>query len=235
MVRHHIVGLGISLLVSLGRSEEPGKQAPELKTLRERASYSIGTDIGKNMKNLSFNIDPDLLARGIKDAVTGAPTLLSKQEIAKALADFKKDMMARQEGVSRKKGEENQKAGAAFMAENGKKEGVISLPSGLQYKVLKQGTGGKAKPTDTVEAHYEGTLIDGTVFDSSYSRGQPVSFQVSRVVKGWQEALSLMPVGSKWQLFIPPALAYGARGAGKVIGPNATLIFDIELMSVKKP
>jgi FKBP-type peptidyl-prolyl cis-trans isomerase FklB len=150
------------------------------------------------------------------------------------MAAFQKEMMAKQQELAKRLGEKNKKEGEAFLSENRKKEGIKALPSGLQYKVVKAGTGKKPKSTDTVTTHYRGTLIDGTEFDSSYRRGQPASFPVSGVIPGWTEALQLMEEGAKWQLFIPPNLAYGERGAGSQIGPNATLIFEIELISIQE-
>jgi FKBP-type peptidyl-prolyl cis-trans isomerase FklB len=144
-------------------------------------------------------------------------------------------MMAKQQELAKMAGEKNQKEGEAFLAENKKKEGVITLPSGLQYKVIKAGSGNKPKATDTVTVHYQGTLVNGTEFDSSYRRGQPVSFPVNGVIPGWTEALQLMEAGAKWQIVIPSNLAYGDRGAGPQIGPNATLIFEIELISIQEP
>jgi FKBP-type peptidyl-prolyl cis-trans isomerase FklB len=170
----------------------------------------------------------------MKDGFSGGKPLLTEQEVQETVATFQKEMMAKQEELAKKLGEKNKEEGEAFLAENKKKEGVKVLPSGLQYKVVKAGTGGKPKLTDTVTTHYRGTLIDGTEFDSSYRRGQPVSFPVAGVIPGWTEALQLMEEGSKWQLFIPPNLAYGERGAGRDIGPNATLIFEIELISIQQ-
>jgi FKBP-type peptidyl-prolyl cis-trans isomerase FklB len=198
-----------------------------LKNQKDKVSYIIGTEIGKNFKKQSVDIDPDVLTRGIKDAISGGKSLLTEQEIQETMAAFQKEMMAKLE-------EKNKKEGEAFLTENKKKEGVKTLPSGLQYKVIKAGTGKKPKINDTVTTHYRGTLIDGTEFDSSYRRGQPASFPVSGVIRGWTEALQLMGEGAKWQLFIPPNLAYGERGMGGVIGPNATLIFEIELISIQE-
>jgi FKBP-type peptidyl-prolyl cis-trans isomerase FklB len=147
---------------------------------------------------------------------------------------FKEEMTKKQEEAMKKAAEKNKKDGAAFLAENKKKEGVVTLPSGLQYKIITQGTGNTPKATDTVTVNYRGSLVDGTEFDSSYKRGQPATFPVNGVIKGWTEALQLMKEGAKWQLFIPSDLAYGEKGAGNVIGPNATLIFDVELISAKE-
>jgi FKBP-type peptidyl-prolyl cis-trans isomerase FklB len=193
-------------------------------------SYIIGMDIGTNLKKQSIDIDPAFLARGIKDALAGGKPLLTEQEIQETMGIFQKEMMAKQQAMANK----NKKEGEAFLNENKKKEGIKTLPSGLQYKVIKEGTGKKPKLTDTVTAHYRGTLIDGTEFDTSYKRGQPANFQVSGVIPGWTEALQLMGEGAKWQLYVPTNLAYGERGGGGLIGPNATLIFEVELISVQE-
>jgi len=205
-----------------------------LKSQRDKVSYIIGMDIGKNFKNQSIDIDPDILAKGIKDALAGGKPLLTEQEVRETLAAFQKEMIAKQEELAKKLGEKNKKEGEAFLADNKKKEGVQTLASGLQYKVIKAGTGNKPQITDTVTTHYRGTLIDGTEFDSSYRRGKPATFPVKGVIAGWTEALQLMEEGAKWQLFIPPYLAYGDRGAGRAIGPNVTLIFEIELISIQE-
>ena len=225
-----IAALGILFLASQVTAEEN----LVLKNQKDKVSYIIGMEIGKNFKKQSIDIDPDILTKGIKDAISGGKPLLTEQEIQENMVTFQKEMMAKQEELAKKLGENNKKEGEAFLAENKKKDGVKTLPSGLQYKVTKAGTGKKPKLTDTVTTQYRGTLIDGTEFDSSYRRGQPVSFPVTGVIPGWTEALQLMEEGAKWQLFIPPNLAYGERGAGRDIGPNATLIFDIELVSIQE-
>ncbi len=201
-----------------------------LKSQKDKVSYIIGMDIGNNLKKQSIDIDPNILARGVKDTLSGVKPLLTEKEIQENMATLQKEMMAKQEEVGKK----NKSEGEAFLAENKRKEGVKTLPSGLQYKVIKAGTGKKPKSTDTVTVHYRGTLINGTEFDSSYKRGQTVSFPVSGVIPGWTEALQLMEEGAKWQLFIPSNLAYGEKGAGNVIGPNATLIFEVELISIQE-
>ena len=178
-------------------------------------------------------INPDALAAAMKDIFAGAKPQLTDEEVQQVMQDFQKKMMAKQmaareEGLAKNKGE-----GEKFLAENKKKEGVKTTASGLQYKVIKDGTGKTPKATDTVKTHYRGTLINGTEFDSSYKRGEPAEFPVNGVIKGWTEALQLMKEGAKWQLFIPSNLAYGERGAGQAIGPNATLIFDIELLDIE--
>ncbi len=207
--------------------------APELKGDKEKLSYSIGMDIGGNLKRGSIEVDPDLLAKGLKDTYGGGKTLLTEDEARQTLLTAQKALKAKKEEETLKIGEKNKADGEKFLAENAKKEGVKTLPSGLQYKVITPGKGKTPKASDTVTVHYKGTLIDGTEFDSSYKRGEPASFPVSGVIPGWIEALQLMKEGAKWQLFIPPNLAYGERGAGRDIGPNATLLFEVELISVK--
>lgn len=222
-----IVILGILFLVSQVNAQEN----LVLKNQKDKISYIIGMDIGTNLKKQSIGIDSNILAKGVKDALAGTKPLLTEQEIQETMMAFQKEMMAKQAEVAKK----NKAEGEAFLAENKKKEGVKALLSGLQYKVIKAGTGKKPKSTDTVTAHYRGTLINGTEFDSSYKRGQPATFPVSGgMIPGWTEALQLMEEGAKWQLFIPPNLAYGEQGAGRDIGPNATLIFEIELVSIQE-
>jgi FKBP-type peptidyl-prolyl cis-trans isomerase FklB len=214
-----VVILGVLFLVGVVNAQEK----PVLKNQKEKVSYIIGMDIGNNLKKQSVDVDPNSLARGIQDTLSGAKPLLSKEEIQETMVAFRKEMAEKQK-----------QQGEAFLSDNKKKEGVKTLPSGLQYKVVKAGTGKKPKSGDTVTVNYRGTLIDGTEFDSSFRRGQPATFPVSGVIPGWTEALQLMQEGAKWQLFIPANLAYGERGAGSVIGPNATLIFEIELISVQE-
>ncbi len=204
--------------------------AQELKSHKEKLSYIIGLDIGKNLKNQSVDIDQSALAKGIKDALSGAKSALSDEDFRETMTAFQKEMIAKRQAL----GEKNKKEGEAFLSENKKKKGITTLPSGLQYKVITAGKGKKPKPTDTVTVQYRGTLIDGTEFDSSYRRGQPATFPVNGVIPGWTEALGLMQEGSKWQIFVPSNLAYGERGSGGQIGPNATLIFEIELISVQE-
>ncbi len=205
-----------------------------LKDQKDKVSYSIGMNIGNNLKKQSIDVNPDVLAQGIKDALSGSKALMTEQEVNETIMAFQKEMSAKQIERLKELGEKNKKEGEAFLAENKKKKGIITLPSGLQYKVINEGTGETPELTDVVTVNYRGTLIDGTEFDSSYRRGQPATFPVNAVIAGWAEALQLMKVGSKWQLFIPSDLAYGERGAGRDIGPNATLIFDVELLSIKK-
>jgi FKBP-type peptidyl-prolyl cis-trans isomerase FklB len=226
-----IVVLGILFFVSLVSAEEK----PVLKNQKEKVSYSIGLNVGRklgdDLKKQSIDIDPNLITKGIQDALVGAKPLLTDQEIQETMIAFQKEMMAKWEEIGKK----NKADGEAFLAENKKKEGVKTLPDGLEYKVINAGTGKKPKADDTVTVNYRGTLINGTEFDSSYKRGQPATFPVSGgMIKGWSEALQLMQEGAKWELFIPSNLAYGERGMGGIIGPNATLIFEVELVSIKE-
>ena len=207
--------------------------APELKGDKEKLSYSIGMELGVNLKRQSVEVDPDLLAKGVKDSYGGGKTLLTEDEARLAITTFQKALMAKKAETMRILAEKNKADGEKFLAENARKEGVKTLPSGLQYKEIAPGTGKSPKTTDTVTTHYKGTLIDGTEFDSSYKRGEPATFPVSGVIPGWTEALQLMKEGAKWQLFVPSNLAYGEQGAGREIGPGATLIFEVELISVK--
>jgi FKBP-type peptidyl-prolyl cis-trans isomerase FklB len=209
-----------------------------LKTRQEKFSYALGMNygagLGAKLKQQSVEIDPSLAIQGFKDGLTGAKTLLTEQEAQAVLQEVGTEVQKAQREKAEKVGAANKTEGEAFLAANKGKEGVVTLPSGLQYKILTAGTGPKPTAADTVVCNYKGTLIDGKEFDSSYKRGQPATFPVNGVIKGWTEALQLMPVGSKWQLFIPPNLAYGERGAGGDIGPDATLIFEVELMSIQE-
>ena len=204
-----------------------------LKTQKEKVSYIIGTDIGKNLKKQSIDVNPELLFKGIKDVFTGEKFLLTDQEIQEVMTAFQQEMVAKQSEKMGKLAAENKKLGEAFLEANKKKDSVVTLPSGLQYKVIVEGTGKTPMLTDTVTTNYRGTLVDGTEFDNSYKRGEPATFPVNGVIAGWTEALQHMKAGSKWKLYIPANLAYGDRGAGQLIGPGAALIFDIELISVK--
>ena len=190
-------------------------------------------NIGTGVKSQPVDIDPDLLARGMKDAMTGAKPLLTEEEAKAVLTQAQNELRQQQEAKKKQEGEANKKAGDAFLAANKAKEGVVTLADGLQYKILTAGTGPKPTASDSVVCNYRGTLVNGTEFDSSYKRGQPVTFPVNGVIKGWQEALPLMPVGSKWQLFVPADLAYGDHAMSPELGPNSTLIFEIELLSIK--
>jgi len=226
-----LFSLALLLTPTLARPQD----APELKETKQKVSYSMGANIGNSWKRQDIEVDLEAVIRGLRDALDGKPLALSDQEMRKVMTAFQTEMRTKQMEKRRVVGDKNKQEGEAFLAENKKKEGVITLPSGLQYKVLNAGTGPKPTTADTVVAHYRGTLIDGTEFDSSYKRGEPTSFGVTGVIKGWTEALQLMNTGSKWQLFIPSALAYGENGAGPQIGANATLIFEVELVAIKPP
>ena len=206
----------------------------ELKTQKDKVSYAIGLDVGNGLKKNEVDVDADIVAKAIKDVLAGNKPLMTDEEVKTTITGLQKDLQAKQQERAKVVGEKNKKEGEAFLAQNKAKDGVKTLPSGLQYKVITEGKGKTPKASDTVTVQYKGTLIDGTEFDSSYKRGQPATFPVSGVIKGWTEALQLMKEGSKWQLFIPADLAYGANGTpGGPIGPNAVLIFDVELVSIK--
>jgi FKBP-type peptidyl-prolyl cis-trans isomerase FklB len=203
-----------------------------LVTDKDKQSYAIGLNVGKSLHRDSIDVEPKFMLQGIEDALAGGKVLLTDDQVKTVLTALQSQVRQKQEEQRLALAESNKKDGAAFLAANASKEGVVTLPSGLQYKVLVAGTGPKPSVTDSVVCNYRGTLLDNTEFDSSYKRGQPMTFVVGRVIKGWSEALQLMPVGSKWQLFIPPDLAYGERGSGP-IGPNATLVFEVELQSIQ--
>jgi FKBP-type peptidyl-prolyl cis-trans isomerase FklB len=204
-----------------------------LTTDRDKDSYAIGMNIGKSLHRDAVDVDPQILLRGLKDAMSGGKTLLTDDEAKAAMSTLQAQVHKTQEEKATAAAETNEKEGDAFLAENKTKEGVVTLPSGLQYKIVTEGTGPKPTASDSVVCNYRGTLLNGTEFDSSYKHGEPITIPVGRVIKGWSEALQLMPVGSKWQLFIPPDLAYGPRGAGNDIGPNSTIVFEVELISIK--
>jgi FKBP-type peptidyl-prolyl cis-trans isomerase FklB len=195
----------------------------------------IGYDIGSNMKKQGIDVDSKVLSRGIIDALSGAKSLLTDQEVQEFTAELRAEIMAKQQARNKALAEKNKKEGEEFLAANAKKEGVKTTASGLQYKVITEGKGRQPKATDTVEVHYRGTLLNGTEFDSSYKRNQPATFVLGQVIPGWIEGLQMMKEGSKWQLFIPANLAYGERGMGGAIEPNSTLIFEVELLSIKEP
>jgi FKBP-type peptidyl-prolyl cis-trans isomerase len=204
----------------------------ELKDLKDKESYSLGYTFGQSMRAQGLDIKLEVYYSGIRDAVGGTTPPLSQEEMRKIVSEIQQRVMAARQKELKEMGEKNLVAGKAFLEENKKKEGVKTLASGLQYKVLVEGSGKTPKAADQVTVHYKGTFIDGNEFDSSYKRGNPATFEADKVVRGWTEALQLMKEGSKWQLFIPPELGYGDRGTGP-IPPNSTLIFEVELISVK--
>jgi FKBP-type peptidyl-prolyl cis-trans isomerase len=210
---------------------QPGTPgAPE--TEKDKVSYGIGVQVARSLKSQDIDINPDLLVKGLRDALAGQKLLMSDEDLNNTMADFQRELTQKEAQAKAKEAEDNKKAGETFLAQNGKKDGVVTLPSGLQYKVVKAGQGQKPTDSDTVTCNYRGTLIDGTEFDKN-EPGKPATFQVGMVIPGFKEGLKLMPVGSTWQFFIPPELAYGERGAGNVIGPNTTLVFEVELLTIK--
>lgn len=222
--------IGLSLALFGCKTEQ--QQDVKLETLQQKVSYSVGMDIAKNFKQNNFALDSALVLQGIKDVQTEATPQLNDEQTAEAMMEFQKYMMEEYQKRTARQTEENADIGKAFLAENATKEGVVALESGLQYKVLEAGSGASPSLADVVQVDYSGTLIDGTEFDSSYKRGEPVEFPVSGVIAGWTEALQLMKEGDKWQLFIPSELAYGERGMGSVIEPNAVLVFEVALHKV---
>jgi len=224
-----IVILGSTLLGSVCTAQE----GPILEDEQDRINYSVGYQIGGDFERQGIELDRESLIKGIEDALSEAKPLMTLQEMRSTLVELKKRINATQKERLKEAAEKNLAAGLAFLAENSKKEGVKTLPSGLQYRVLAEGEGAPPKATDTVTVHYRGTSINGTEFDSSYSRNEPDTFQADRVIEGWKEALQMMKPGAKYELFIPSELAYGKRGAGSKIGPNSALIFEVELISVE--
>jgi FKBP-type peptidyl-prolyl cis-trans isomerase FklB len=221
-----------------GTAAKPKVQTPlVLKTQKDKASYAIGMSMGMSLAaklhQQPVDVDQAILLRGVKDSLAGGKLLLTEEEARAALTQLSLEARKKMEEKMKVAGDANKKEGDEFLSANRSKDGVVTLPSGLQYKILTEGTGPKPAATDSVSCNYRGTLINGTEFDSSYKRGQPATFKVNGVIKGWTEALQLMPVGSKWQLFIPSELAYGERGPSPEIGPNSTLIFDVELLSIE--
>lgn len=221
------------VLVSSALMVMPITNAADLKSENEKISYSIGfqfgSQIARDLKLNNIDVDAKQLAQAVEDVISGAQPKLSVPEMQGVMQAFKEKKMQEQKVAADK----NEKAGTDFLAENKKKKGITELPSGLQYQVVEKGKGKKPSSSDTVEVNYRGTLINGTEFDSSFKRGKPAIFKVNGVIPGWTEALQLMEEGAKWKIYVPSKLAYGARGAGPSIGPNETLIFDIELLSVK--
>ena len=243
-----IAAIGLVLIATRARADDPkdapqgtvelkdakSKDATDPKDAARNASYGIGLNLGRTLKKQAAEVDAELLARGLKDGLAGAKPMLTDAQITEALRAFQAQVTSRQQELAKVEGEKNKKDGEAFLAANAKKEGVKTLPSGLQYKVIKAGTGKSPKAADTVTVHYTGTLTDGTKFDSSEDRGQPASFQVNQVIPGWTEALQKMKVGDRWQIVIPSNLAYGERPRpGGPIPANATLIFNVELLGIE--
>jgi len=237
MLRRPIAILAFAFLTIAASAQEtsPGaaQDAGTLKTDKEKTSYALGMQLGANFHKQGIELDSAIVAKGFADAYSGGKTEMTEEEAQAALRSAQEAFQKKQQALRAEKALATQKEGDAFLAANKTKEGVVTLPDGLQYKILKAGDGKKPDADDTVTCNYRGTLIDGTEFDSSSQHNGPSTFALKGVIKGWTEALALMPVGSKWQLYIPPQLAYGEGGAGTVIPPNATLIFDVELLSIK--
>jgi FKBP-type peptidyl-prolyl cis-trans isomerase FklB len=220
-----IVALGLAFASSAFATDK------ELSTSQQKASYTLGADLAKNFTEQGLKIDIKAFTLGLEDTIKNRPLKLTEEEMASAISDVKQEMLEKQQAQRKVIGDANIKEGQEFLANNAKKAGVISLPSGVQYKVITKGKGASPTVNDTLIAHYSGTLIDGTEFDSSYTRGTPLKFQMGNVIKGWGEVMKLMNPGSKWEVYIPADMAYGAKGAGKAIGPNQTLIFTVELIT----
>lgn len=233
-------------LAAFTAANSPAFAGDQLKTKEDKLGYSIGLDFARSIQGLAreINVNTKMVVKGLEDGVSGKNILITKEEFKKVMADFQAEMKEKQEKLQKaamekqkkemaKAGEKNAREGKKFLAENAKKKGVKTTASGLQYMVIKEGKGKSPKETDQVETHYKGTLLDGTEFDSSYKRGQPATFPLNAVIPGWTEALQLMKVGGKTKIFVPSKLAYGPGGAGRIIGPNATLIFEIELLAIK--
>ena len=223
-----ILVLGLGLLAIPARAQD--STAPT--TQKDKVSYGIGVGVAKTLKAQGIDVNLDLVVKGLRDALSAQKLLMSDEEINSIMSALQQEVNQKQMQERAKLADDNKKAGDAFLADNGKRDGVVTLPSGLQYKIVKAADGKKPTDADSVSCNYRGTLTDGTEFDKSQA-GQPATFQVGGVIPGFREALKLMPVGSTWQFFIPANLAYGERGAGNVIGPNATLIFEVELVSIK--
>jgi FKBP-type peptidyl-prolyl cis-trans isomerase FklB len=223
----------ISLCIALAVSPAFAKEKKELKTQKEKASYALGMSMVDSIKMNSIDVDTDALLQGIKDSLTGGKMLMTEADARGIIASLQKDLQAKAQERMKAQSAKNLKEGEEFLAKNKGKEGVKTLPSGLQYKIITEGKGRSPKATDTVTVNYRGTLIDGTEFDSSVKHGGPAKFPVNGVIKGWTEGLQLMKEGSKYDLYVPSNLAYGDRAAGPAIGPNATLIFEVELLKVE--
>ena len=236
-----IAALLVAAMAAQNSAPKDNQQSSPLPTKKDKLSYSLGLETGRQLQRMAVDVDPAAFAQGMKDSMSGGKPALTDDEVRQAIAEMQMEQQAKmqklqaeREAANKALAEKNKKEGQAFLAENKNKPGVVALPSGLEYKVLKEGTGPKPTAEDTVVCHYRGTLINGTEFDSSYQRGEPVTFPVKGVIKGWSEALQLMPVGSKWQLFIPADLAYGEQGFPGKLEPGSMLIFEIELISIQK-
>ena len=220
-----------SFVFPLSAQEKAGKEQ-KLETAAEELSYVLGMDVGNSLKRFGTEVDFDIFMEAVQTTLRGDETLLTPQRAREVKQEYLKERRRKQAAERKATGDKNLAEGEAFLAENGSKEGVITTDSGLQYQVIKEGDGDKPEVTDRVTVHYRGTLLDGTEFDSSHKRGKPATFPVRGVIPGWTEALQLMPVGSTYKLFVPSKLAYGERGGGRKIGPNSTLVFEVELLEI---
>lgn len=226
-----IMTMAIAAVLTVACNAQPGVQNVDLKTDKDSASYALGANIGQSLQQQLIEVDPAIVAAGLKDALAGE-TKLTEEQVRTILQTLQEDAMQRQNELRTEKAGGNLKKSEEFLAANKAKDGVMTTPSGLQYKVVTEGTGAKPKQTSKVKVHYTGTLISGKKFDSSYDRGTPAEFGLNQVIPGWTEGLQLMTVGSKYMLYIPPALGYGENGAGADIGPNEALIFEVELIEI---
>jgi len=230
-MKHLVIMIaGVTLLAAFA----PAQETTTLKTEKDKISYGIGVSVARNFKQQGLDVNLDVVFKGIRDDFAGGKLLMTEDELRTTLTTFQEELRRTQAHDRKIAADDNQKTGDTFRAENKKKEGVVALTDGLQYKILKAGTGKKPTENDTVEVRYTGTLINGTVFDKTDPGGPPATFGLKQIIAGWKEALQLMPVGSKWQLVIPPELAYGAQGMGRDIGPNSTLVFEVELLGIKQ-
>lgn len=231
MTAKWIVVLGVGLLAAQASAQQP----TTLKTDKEAMSYAVGVSYGRNLKRLGpGKMDLEMLVKGLRDEFSGQPLLMSEEDFRRTQHAYEQQMILMQGKARQMAAWDNKQAGDAFLAENANRPGVVTLPSGLQYKIITEGHGEKPTLDEKVTAHYRGTLIDGVEFDSTYRRNQPATFEINKTIVGWRQALPIMPVGSKWQIFVPPELGYSKVGAGQYIGPNATLIFELELLSIQK-
>ncbi len=224
------IGVALSVLLSSASFA----QTMTLDTNQQKVSYSIGADLGRNIKKQGLDVDINALSKGLQDGFVGGQMLLTDEQMKEVLMNFQKEFIAKRTAEMEQVAQKNLDTGKAFLENNKKQPGVVTLADGLQYKIITAGKGDKPGPNDTVTVNYTGKLINGQVFDSSDKQGHPISFQVNQVIKGWTEVLQLMPVGSTWEVYIPAELAYGAQAVGPMIGPNETLIFNIQLLSIEK-
>lgn len=230
MAKQWTVVLGLALVALPVAAQD----TPTFRSPKEKFSYALGMEIGNGFRKQSLELDPESVGKGLADAFSGGKTLLKEDEMRAVLTSAQEESKKKQAELRAEKAQTALKEGEAFLAANKRKEGVITLPSGLQYKILEAGKGEKPELDETVVCNYRGTLLDGTEFDSSAKHNGPATFPLKGVIKGWTEALQLMPVGSKWQLFVPPQLAYGQNGSGQIIPPNSTLVFEVELLAIKE-